>query len=50
MGGGMWADMMERSAIADAQRALDQAKMMNTQARALSPELREMPQLEMPQG
>ncbi|WOO78145.1 uncharacterized protein LOC62_01G001696 [Vanrija pseudolonga] len=50
MGGGTWTDMMERSELANAQRAVDQAKLLVAQARTLQPSLQNLPQLNMPQG
>ncbi|KAL1407974.1 hypothetical protein Q8F55_004771 [Vanrija albida] len=50
MGGGTMTDMMERSALADAQRAAVQAKLMVSQARALQPSLGDIPLLNVPQG
>lgn len=39
MGGGTMTDMMERSELANAQRASDQARLCVEQARVLSPQL-----------
>lgn len=50
MGGGTWTDMMERSELGNAQRAVDQARLLVTQARALQPALQVLPSLTMPHG
>lgn len=49
-GGGAMMDMMERSALADAQRQADTARMLVGQARALQPMIRDLEMLDMPQG
>lgn len=49
-GGGAMMDMMERSALADAQRQADTARMLVMQARQLQPAIQELRMLDMPQG
>ncbi|CAK9781279.1 hypothetical protein CC85DRAFT_286082 [Cutaneotrichosporon oleaginosum] len=49
-GGGTMSDMMERSELANAQRAADQARMMVMQAQTLQPAIRGFGPINMPQG
>jgi hypothetical protein len=49
-GGGAMMDMMERSALADAQRQADTARMLVAQARQLQPMIGDLARLDMPQG
>lgn len=49
-GGGAMMDMMERSALADAQRQADTARMLVNQARQLQPMIGDLARLDMPQG
>ncbi|KAJ9114981.1 hypothetical protein QFC22_005309 [Naganishia vaughanmartiniae] len=49
-GGGAMMDMMERSALADAQRQADTARMLVGQARELQPAIPGLRILDMPQG
>lgn len=49
-GGGTMSDMMERSELAKAQRAADQARMMVMQAQQLQPAIRGFGPINMPQG
>ncbi len=49
-GGGTMSDMMERSELANAQRAADQAAMMVMQAQQLQPAIRGFGPVNMPQG
>lgn len=49
-GGGMMADMMERSALSRAEVSLSETRMLIEQARRLSPELRQLPQVNIAQG
>lgn len=50
MGGGSLSDMMERSELANAQRAADQARMMVQQAQQLQPAIRGFGNVNIPQG
>lgn len=50
MGGGTMSDMMERSELANAQRAADQARMMVMQAQQLQPAIRGFGNVNIPQG
>lgn len=50
VGGGMMMDMMERSAIAQAQNCVDRARLISTQAESLSPGIGTLSHLQMPQG
>lgn len=49
-GGGRMADYMERSALAQAQNQIDQARMLWGQARQIMPSLPPFPQTTMPMG
>ncbi|KAJ9111334.1 hypothetical protein QFC20_002625 [Naganishia adeliensis] len=49
-GGGAMMDMMERSALSEAQRQADTARMLVMQARTLQPAIQELAMLDMPQG
>lgn len=49
-GGGMMSDMMERSALARAEVSISEVKMLIEQARRFSPELRQIPPVQIAQG
>jgi hypothetical protein len=49
-GGGAMMDMMERNALAEAQRYADQARTYVIQARQLQPGIQELQSVKMPMG
>lgn len=49
-GGGMMSDMMERSALSQAEVSLTETRMLIEQARRFSPELRQLPPVNIAQG
>lgn len=49
-GGGMMSDMMERSALSKAEVSLTEVKMLIAQAQRFSPELRQLPPVDIAQG
>lgn len=49
-GGGMMSDMMERSALSRAEISLSEVKLLIEQARRFSPELRQIPPVQIAQG